>query len=246
MTNADQFKFGEVTFPTTIDQTNTYLKDTDLSLYTVLKYLTSMIKYNLEERFIIEANKVGYKNNHDKTDGYFTNLVPTSIHYDPNQYLLANQYKFPILSIFRYKTVSIKDESFAYQMKKSIWKLYFILAPFDTKQAFSLTPVLNGIESVVARSLNRRHHPSYENDDLILDNAGIFDIELNENATDFGDFKITKSDKSNIIFPTWATELVVTERQNYVDELELAGVDIVQKVTDDQGSVTIIESEINV
>jgi hypothetical protein len=241
MSNIDQIQIGGSVSPITSSLTNTLLKDADPGLDATLKFLTAVLKTHFEARFTAASAAVNYKQGDSLA---FTNLVPTSLHYDPEPYLVTAQYKFPMLAIYRFKTNQIKDFSFAYLEKESLWRLAFIMPPFDVRQAFALNPILNEIENVIFTLLKRRHAASYQNNDLVLDNAGIKDIDVM--SVDYAEYKIIKSgSNAQDVYPTLSMELRVRELQHYVDEPVLNGIDIVQDVTDDLGTVTIINSEYN-
>lgn len=241
MANYDQFQIGAVVSPVTTSLTNTLLLDVDPALNATLKFLTSVLKTHFEARFLATAASVNYK----QGDGTaFVDLVPSIVHYDPAPFLVTAQYKFPMLALFRTKTTKVEDHSFAYQMKESLWNLYFILPPFDVRQAVALTPMFNEIENVIINKLKLRHSPTYQSNDLILDNAGICDISVLN--SELGEYKVLKDGGKEVVYPTLAMELKVTERQNYVAEPLLSGIDVTQDITDDLGTRTIITSAYDV
>lgn len=240
MANYDEFKIGEVVSPLSSISSNPLLIDADPALNAIVKYLQACIKTHAEARFVTEALAVNYKQA-DKV--VFSNLVPTALHYDPVPFFTQSQYKFPLLAVYWTGTTKVEPQwSQAYYMRERKLNLIYVLPPFDIAQAFALDPILNHVENVIINRLKLRYEPTYQDGYLVLDNAGICDIDFVESS--IGEYKVRKTGATqDVNYPSLLIELRLREKQDYVANPSLSGVNVTQDITDDEGTQTIIESE---
>lgn len=239
MPNYEQFQMGNSIYPLEDTLTNSLLDDADPGLSAALKFIRACLKLHIEDRFLAEAIGASYKQG-DKAN--FNDFVPSSLHYDPTPYFTQSQYKFPLLAMYWTKTKEVNTRfSQAYFTKTREFNLLYIIPPFDVSQAFKLDPVFNAVENVIINRLKLRYEPNYADGYLVLDDAGIQDINI-MSATR-GDYIIRKAGSTqDVVYPSVLFEVEMVERQNYVEQPTLAGINITQSVADNDGEQIIIES----
>ena len=216
MSEDGYFQIGNVLSPITSSLSNSSLKDVDPVLYYIIKYFAGIIQLHVGPRFDAECASIG------RTD-LVGHSVAQVVPFDPLPLSNEDQYKFPLLCVYR------KHED--YTMKSSTWysikselEVLYILPPLTSDQGRKLYPLLTHVARVFVDRTMNGFDDGFNNSEQVWQEAGLDQIGMESTA--YGKFPglndNAKNEKSNIFFPGISATLLCSERRmpalvNYSD-----------------------------
>src|SRR5690348_12262480 len=142
MADYGSFAQGGAQFPLTDATSNSLLRDCDPALYYTLDFFQSVLRTHLEARFLAEcANVPSILVANRPPSG----IVQTAAPYDPAPYLTQFQAGFPLLAVYRSKSV-FKWKTQAFMDTVGAWYVEYVLPPMTAGQMDRISPILRGIE----------------------------------------------------------------------------------------------------
>lgn len=210
------FNYGGITFPLTTSGSNTLLQDADPAIFYALDFCSTMLATYIEDRLVIEAAVAGVSS--------IAAAVASAIPYDPAPRLAEQQFKFPLLAIYRIRN-SYVWKTMGYSHEDSIWGITYILPPLKDAQAERLLPILHTVPIVLLNRMDNGHDPSYSSDAQVWDanHAGIDRMIIAGSAKgSFGAYP----GANNLLFPAWTGEIGVRERLMPSTGTPLTGIDV--------------------
>lgn len=164
------FKFGAASFPLVTATTNSLLQDADPAIYNALALLSSALNTYFGGRLLAQAAQNGL---------FLPSAVVQTASIEPEPSLLADQFKFPLLALYRVKDVW-DEHTIAYDKSSSIWEFAYLLPPLTPLQAKSIQPILRAASVTLRRVIHRGTDPAYNNGEPVWHNAGIQKARLVE------------------------------------------------------------------
>lgn len=222
MTDYATWSYGGVTLPLVSPGTNSLLQDADPAVYYTLDYFQSVINTYIGARLVAEAAK-------SPAVSQITSAVSAVLPYDPAPYLTENQFKFPLLALYRSKG-SFKDHTIAWPHRIAEMTLQYILPPLNAGQAERLLPALNAVATTIHERIENMFDPSYQSGLKVWQAAGIESIILQTET--YGRWDLGQG----LSFPTWTAKLQVAERVSFAAGglSPLAGLDLTEDVASNQ------------
>lgn len=228
------FKIGGTTFPLAITG-NTLLQDCDPVIYNLLNFYRAILNKYLGARWVSETNLSGFTNQ----DGYVINdFIP----YDPSPYFQQDQYKFPLVAIYR-TDEQIKDITrYFYHMISNI-KILFALPPLTAAEMEQISPFIRSVVKVIIEKTKIGYDVDYNNNEQVFEVSGIEEISIN--AVSYGNLPSPKS--LEVFFPAAQISLTIKERREIVPGAydDADGIDGEVQITDEgnENPLTVIEYE---
>lgn len=195
------FQHGGALYPLPAALTNSLLEDADPAIYNVLAYFKSVLTTYMGERLIAEATACGAP---------ITAAVKMSTPIDPSIYELEEQFKFPLLAIYR-KNEKFLWKTYSYMHDESVWGIEYILPPLTAGQAERINPILRSIGTILLSRIENMFDPSYNSGEAIWASAGVESVDLD--TAEYGGYF-----KGNLFFPSWKGVLKVKERDMVIPD----------------------------
>lgn len=197
MTDYQTFKHGGVTYPLTDATTNSFLQDSDPTVFYALDFFEAMINTHVGDRLVAECTLSGIVD--------ISAPVAHKIPFDPQPYMTETQFKYPLLCVYR-KTADISDKTVVWQHDVCELDVAYILPPITGAQAESIMPVLRAVGVVLINRTELGFDPSYSSGAHVWTLAGLESIGFTKCS--FGFYE----GMGNLFFPTWTGTLIVKER----------------------------------
>ncbi len=238
MADYDQFKHGAVPYPLTASTSNSLLKDADPALYYAMDFFANVLTTYLAPRLLAEASK-------SPPITAITAMVAAVLPMDPTPFLLEQQFKFPLLAVYR------KKEKFVWKANGVVsdageWGVDYILPPMTGGQMERISPILRSVGQVISNRIENCMDPAYENGLAVWSVAGLEEIWLEEAS--YGGFAGT----GNLVFPAWRAKLTVKEADTYSGTgsgfaglLDLDGIDNETDLVDTPAVLTTLENVVD-
>ncbi len=197
MTDYDQFSHGGAKYPLPESTASPLLKDADPALYYTIDFFQNVLNTYLSKRLLAEAAK-------SPPIVAITAAVASVLPLDPTPYLQEQQFKFPLLSVYR------KSEKFSWlalstMADDSEWCVDFILPPITGGQAERIQPILRSVGQILLNRIENVMDPLYAGGANVWTLAGIAKIELTDAS--YGSF----TGMGGLVFPAWRGKLTVKE-----------------------------------
>ena len=202
MADYGTFKYGGATYPLPSSTANQLLLDADPSLYYVLDYFQSVLNTHMSARLLAECAK-------SPVIAAVTSAVMAVCPYDPTPFLQEQQFRFPLLAVYRkkdkyiWKTIGVWDDA-------SEWCVDYILPPVTGGQMERINPILRSTGVILRNRIETKMDPSYQAGIDIWAKANLEEITLDEAS--YGGFAGT----GNQMFPAWRGKLIVKECDSFV------------------------------
>ncbi len=208
------FRFGVAEFPLVESTDNALLQDADPALFWVLALLKSTFETYLSKRLMAQGLLHGYQ---------IQCAVVNTAAVDPAPFLLADQFKFPLLCLYRKKDVW-DDTVISYDKSVSTWEFAYILPPLTPNQVRELQPILRAVSITIRRVLHMGWDPGFLDGEFIWQKAGINKARLVD-ATYGGYARI---DKLEEFYRALTGTIQVTEIERSIPEQfdTIAGADV--------------------
>jgi hypothetical protein len=228
LTDYASFKHGGTTFPLTASTSNSLLKDADAVSFYMLDFFASVLNTHLGSRLAAQATAAGMT---------ISNAVAMKVPYDPAPYLLEEQFKFPLLAVYRKR--SVMRGNISYRHDDSEFAVAYILPPLSAAQAEQLLPILRAVGRVLDNRADMGFDPAYTPPGGSAGQsvwgssyANLESITFTEET--YGAY----AGMGDLTFPSWVGSLKVAERDMYIagsfDALD--GVDITENVVGEDGT----------
>lgn len=174
MADYGQFAYGNVQFPLTTSTTNSLLQDLDPANYYLLDYYRTVIVTHLGARFAAELTRA-------PSITSIPSLLAQYVPLDPAPWLQEQQFKFPLLCVYRTKGTE-DDRTIVWPHDTCEFAVQYILPPVTGGQAERLIPILNGITKVIDNRTESMMDPTYQSGLRVWAAAGIESIKVKESA----------------------------------------------------------------
>lgn len=203
MSDYATFQVGGVSYPLTTTGSATLLRASDPILFFMLDYFASILETHIGQRFLMECTTA--KVDIDRVVAYKTPI-------DPAPYLTSNQFKFPLLAIYR-KNETYAGKTVAFRNTITDFAVEYILPPLTAAQSERLLPILPSVARVLDDRIQRGADPSYTPPGGTVDGrvwsavfAGLQDITLVDGR--FGSYPGAQ----DLDFPAWVGTVRASER----------------------------------
>lgn len=191
---------GNAVLPLTASTANSLLKDADPVIFTLLDFVSGVIAHYVGSRWTAEW-----------ADADLAGTQPVAFNIgamDPSLYMQQQQFKFPLLSIYR-KSKRTINSTMTHITKQSFIDVVYTFPALDVRQGQKLLPFLNTIADVVDDQLVRGQR--------MFTDAGISEIEtLNTEFTN-----IPTDETGTQYLPTILMSLRVNELHSSLATLNL-------------------------
>lgn len=161
------FKVGSVVSPTTSSLSNLPLDDLDPIIYGLQRYLYNVLDLHLGDRLSAERVAQGL------SDGYVNQILS----YNPLPFKGMNEYKFPLMAIYRTEDEFENTTLAKYSVKSNI-EILFLFEPWDTNQYERLHPFLRGISNIFVNRLKNSYDINYNDGEEVLKDTGIEEVRI--------------------------------------------------------------------
>lgn len=152
MTDYDTFIEGGAEFPLTTDLDNSFLKDSDPTVYYALEFFESVLNTHLLPRLSRESRR------HNGKD--IASCAVSKMWVDPEPHLDAKDLKFPLLAVFR-KRDEIAGQTVHFEKSTCTLNVVWSLPPLLGVLAQQLNPALHAAARILNRTATRGFDPAY-------------------------------------------------------------------------------------
>jgi len=236
MADFDQFGYGASVYPLTSSTSSSLLRDADPALFYLLEFLSWGLGHYLDARITAATNQVPSLSIVSRAVAYSTPL-------NPAPFLTQQQFKFPLLAIYRVDD-ELRDQSQVWRTNDCTLAIEYVLPPLDSAQAEQLIPLLKSARDVVDRLCRVGHHPSFTPTGGTA-GAGPFGpsfggiAAIDVKRAKFGAYPNTEG---KLDFPAVVLECVMTERTEPVtgalEAFKAADVHVDSKASDTDTTLT--------
>lgn len=230
MADYTSYKFGGVQTPLAASTTNELLQDADPSIFYMCDFLSAMLTYHLGARFAAEAAVSNIPG--------FTGVLADTVPFDPAPFLVSNQFKFPLLAIYRIQDTETEHTRFWMRSDADVAVMY-ILPPITAGDMRIIGPILNAVRVVMLTSIERGFHPSYTPPGAAIGTSAwvkseMMGLQLKSSRTGGG---VIPVGNDKLFFPAWQGVVTLKERTDIVrsDYLTFAGSDVHEDLHDPAG-----------
>jgi hypothetical protein len=157
------FQFGAATFPLTVDTTQPLLQDADPAVYWTLKLLAATLETYVGPRLVAQGALTGFN---------LPGAVVMTTASDPSPFLLADQFKFPLLCLYRQQDVW-DEQTITSDRSTSTWQFAYVLPPLNSRQIEQLQPILRAVSVTFRRVLHMGWDPAFRAGENVWATAGI-------------------------------------------------------------------------
>lgn len=198
------FKRGAVQYPIQIGTNQSLLRDADPFIYYALDYFAGVLETHLGARLVAEATQAGLD---------WTAAVAYRTPVDPAPYLAQEQFKFPLLAVYR-KRVTLNDHTGG--KRRSIHELEcaYIFPPLSAGQAERLLPALHAAADIIDDRTDQGFDPNYLAGAAVWGSsyANVESVSFKEGS--FGAFPGLDGQH----FPAWYGTFTATEANDIVTD----------------------------
>lgn len=163
MADGTVFRHGGVQFPLTRSTTKALLEDADPAIFHALDFFAAMLRIYIGPRLMTQARLEGLK---------LDDAVVKTLFVEPSPFLLAHQFKFPLLSLHR-RTEENAGASASYDRDVSEWEFAYVLPSLTPRQTEVLHPILRAAARVITQAARVGRDPAYKDGASVWELAGI-------------------------------------------------------------------------
>ena len=200
------FQAGAVVYPLPAATTNPALSDADPALGAMLDYLEWALGFYMGARWTAEASAVGL------AAAIAASPVAYKVPYDPSDYLAEQQFKLPLLALFRTKQTNL-DWTVNYIAERGEWSLVWIMPPLTAGQLERLWPLSRSVAAIVSHALSMLEDPNWQSGAQVMKLGGAMNVEVIDTA--FGKASVMGATTA-LVFPGIQMRVAVTEMNNAV------------------------------
>jgi len=197
------FRRGAVQYPIATASSNSLLRDADPVVFYALDYFAGVLETHLSARLLTEASAVGIT---------WSGAVAYKTPLDPTPYLSHEQFKFPLLCVYR-KRVTLNDHTGGRRRAVHELECAYIFPPLSAGQAERLVPALHAAADIIDDRTDQGFDPNYLEGALVWgpSYANLEAISFKEGS--FGAFPGLDGNA----FPAWYGTFTATEANEIVE-----------------------------
>ncbi len=203
------FNIGGIAFPLATNTGNSLLQDVDPVIYRILDFYAQTIVLNLGARWneqVILAGRPDLQNL-----DFFT--VGESTSYPVPGLLQENQYRFPLLQVYREKETYLQRSNAWYTVEGEI-KVIFTLPPITSEQYEYLYPFLGGVSKCIIDRTFMGYDDKYNNGQVVIGPDGYIEL-VRMHGAEFGELP---GASTTLMFPSIMISYQFNERRNPSNE----------------------------
>lgn len=156
------FTYGQVDYPLDTQSSGTSLLAVCDPLVTdILGFLSAVITAYAGDA-LIGASSSGF--------APITSAVATTVSIDPETIAKVDQFKFPLLAVWR-KNVKYAQQTQTWVQDRSRLGIAYILPPLTVVQSVRLLPILNSVSQIVNRCIRLGYDSNYQDGTTIFSKA---------------------------------------------------------------------------
>lgn len=199
MADFDDSQLAGVAMPLDELSTNTLLRDSDPAVYYALEFFKAVIERLIGDRLLAAATAANVRG--------VTSAVAYSTAMDPAPYLTEQQFKFPLLAVYR-KSETYRERTTVFVQDIAELEVAYVLPPLTGAQSEQVTPILKAVASALFLATEQGFDSSYESGARVWgeDYANIEEAAFTRG--EYGAFPALK----DLSFPAWVGSLRVKER----------------------------------
>ena len=157
MADYSAFKVGGAAEPITNSLANKLLLDADPALFYALDYWTWLINNYPGPRLVALATSAGLV---DNTGTPIANAVMQAYPWQPQPQQLANQFKYPLLCVYRTRGMTGRFTA-SWEHDRGLIDLVYVLPTLTAAQMLQVAPILRAIEATVRQKTTQGYDPGY-------------------------------------------------------------------------------------
>lgn len=239
MADYDVFAHGGAQYPLTSSTANSLLRDADPAIFYALDFLAWSLERYMGERIaeIVAASGFGTTQ--------ITGACAGSVPYDPTDYLTEQQFKFPLLAMWRTED-KLKEQNSVARSNACEVEIAYILPPLTGSQAEALIPALRAAVAIIDKSVRRGWNASYT-----PPNGAAGDVVWGDEAANIQAIDVTTAryghvpglDGSGLKFPAVVIGAVIHERDEAVAGAfeAMAGADVAVDLKDSDADTNVAD-----
>lgn len=199
MADYDASQLAGVELPLVEPATNTLLRDADPTVYFALEFFAAVIERAIGDRLVAAATEASVPR--------VVQAVAYKVPMDPGPYLTEQQFKFPLLAVYR-KNETYRERTAVFQQDIAELEVAYVLPPLNGAQTERIGPVLRAVAAALFTATEQGFDSDYESSALVWgeDYANVEEIGFTRG--EYGSFPTLK----DLAFPAWVGTLRVKER----------------------------------
>lgn len=215
MADYDASQLAGVELPLVEPATNTLLRDADPTVYFALEFFAAVIERAIGDRLVTAAAEASVPR--------VTQAVAYKVPMDPGPYLTEQQFKFPLLAVYR-KNETYRERTAVFQQDIAELEVAYVLPPLNGAQTERIGPVLRAVAAALFTATEQGFDSDYESGALVWGSDYANVEEIGFTRGEYGSFPTLK----DLAFPAWVGTLRVKERTFAVDSQfdTFAGLDL--------------------
>lgn len=224
MSAPETYGVGGARFPLTTDLTNSMLEDADPSVFHFAAFVAAMLNKYIAPRLLAAAELEGLK---------FPSAVETIITVEPAPYLLAHNFKFPLLAVYP-RSDTLREKTMGWESSECTIEFAWVLPPLTPRQADKLAPILRAAARMIGQRIRAGADSAYLSGTSAWRAAGIERIQLD--STRYGAWGSLEDNAK--LFRSLVGTVRIWERDGYLptDFETLEGVNIAEDLTSSDGT----------
>ncbi len=231
------FQVGGTLEPLQIISPRPLLQDADPSLFFCLDFWSWVIYTYPGPRLVQEASTANMTN--------ITSAVAQRYPYQPQSYFLENQFKFPLLAVYRTRTTTRRHTA-GWESDRGFIEIIYALPPLDAGQAERILPILNTVYDSLRKKTTQGFDPAYAPPGGVAGQspwgAAFANIESIGFGSEYGEAQSNTygflEGTGNIFFPCLKMNAYIVERDMYTPAAnKFAGGDVEIDLLGSDGSV---------
>lgn len=199
------FNIGGISFPLATSTGQSLLSDLDPVLFRILDFYANIISLNLGSRWnqqVVLAGRPDLQNLDFISVGEATAYPVAGL-------LKENQYRFPLLQVYRDKETYLHRSAAWYTVEGEI-KIIFSLPPLSSEQYELLYPFLGGVTKVLIDRTFMGYDEKYNNSQVVIGPDGYIEL-VQMHGAEFGEIPGISTD---LVFPSVMVSYRFNERRN--------------------------------
>lgn len=220
------FGFGAAVYPLAASLSNTLLQDADPAVFWAIDFWRTVLETHVGPRWSLAVSDAGRPD-------LASQLVQQVATFNPVPYLKRDQFKFPLLAVYRMSEARDNDRTIAWTNVEATWGVQLILPPVSPSQREKVNPVLKAFRDVLYERTTNQADPSYRSGQVVWSQLAKVEM-IGFAAADFRDALGT----DDLVFPCCTLRARVTERTQPVTGAydQLSGEDVEIDVDKGTGS----------
>lgn len=229
-----EFKIGGSTVPLTLTG-HTLLEDCDPVIFNCLDFFAFVLDQYFLTRLSAEFTSAGVKI--DAVTNPITSVVAEKISYDPTPFLQENQYKLPLLAMYR-TNEDYSEHTREYFKADSEIKILYALPPLNAAQYNRINPILVRMARAIMDRVEKGWDPNYNDGETVFATADLMQFVVK--STSFGSIQKVNS---NMFYPAFEMVMTVSDRRERIAGAydDLAGIDTTLQVSENDTVIDFIE-----